>query len=301
MKLKLMNKGRASVSAILILLIIASFGLLAGCGGDSGQTGETTAGAEGETGTAATEATEAKATDGEIKEAYAAYEIFLTDNASAIEQYENCPAVEYSMGKDKAVSFCDIDGNGIPELFAMMYSTESAGERGLLNIYTFSGGQVREVPYTIDRQENFDGGDKKAADYNVVAGGYCDYAAYTGKDGSLYIFSGSYNESSYSYLNRYTVGPGAALTAADQLYWAEVYDADGPHSEYRDNGADVPESDLTEKRDAAFSDLEQMIICGAGTYEGVYNNQIPLWTNLDETTPLNMSCQDAIAFVKEQQ
>ena len=279
--------------------------VITGCGGSSeesaDQAAEETAAEE-----TTVEETKAKAADPtEVKDAFSAYLKYLEDNAADIEAYEQSDtASQFSSGKDRPVSFFDLDGNGVPEMFVMKIDRggqDSMGGTATMSIQTFENGRLQEVPYNI-RLGSSDSG--VIADINVIAGGFCEYAVYSGKDGQIYLYNTTNNESTYSCL---TIAKavdseiGCDLETAAQITGEEHPDYEGADSDrFTENGKELTAEEAKSKLNEAFSQIDKMSIYGASTFDGEYSTDISLWKQLDPDKALNMTCQSAIAYAGEQ-
>lgn len=149
-----------------------------------------------------------------------AYRDVLQEHQTWIETYE----YRYSEYEEPTPSAAlgDVTGDGVPELFFMEIQGEEY-ESGLLHVYTYSGGEAREleVPYTrMDLQGPSDMDDVFA---DVAAASGTTYAIFISKKGRLVICSTIADEGSELSTCEYTAGDtsGDDLTFAGE-HWDEV-------------------------------------------------------------------------------
>lgn len=145
-----------------------------------------------------------------------AYRDVLQEHQTWIETYE----YRFSEYEEPTPSTAlgDVTGDGVPELFFMEIQGEEY-ESGLLHVYTYSGGEARElvVPYTrMDLQGPSDMDDVFT---DMAAASGTTYAIFISKKGRLVICSTIADEGSELSTCEYTAGDD--LTFAGE-HWDEV-------------------------------------------------------------------------------
>ena len=250
------------------LCIVAMVFCLAGCAKEKKED-NTSSGSE------STQENDSK--DVDLTDAYQAYLSVIEENSEAIENYNWQREVSSDVKNiQRQVSLCDINGDGIPELFIMMAKSKY---EATLHIYTYAEGAAKELSYTVD--------DSEAPLSDVEAGAGVNYVVYTGTDGNLYIYHTSGSESITYCLNTYDVD-GTTLKQTTML--KNVY---GPSEDDTDEISDVYYQD-DKKMDSskgkssfkkAFKKMDDVII-----YSGY--DETSIWSRFDTDQAKCMSLDD---------
>ncbi|MBQ6582547.1 MAG: hypothetical protein IJH77_01830 [Mogibacterium sp.] len=218
------------------------------------------------------------------EEAMALYAAVLEENREAILAYDWQSEIntEYNdMDPPRPVAFCDITGDGIPELF---YMESPSPYMANLHICTVAEGKVRELFYPFDENET-------GLMSDVAAGGGNEYVLYTGKDGKFYLYYVSNNETSvYAiYCDELRNGQIQCVSKALNVM-SPVFDENNAFEEmeniYYVNDEEVDASEGTAAFDNAFGQLDQVIL-----YSGYDNGAV--WKKIDPESALAMTYADA--------
>ncbi len=230
---------------------------------------------------------EAEVTAGvSAEEAYKLYAGVLEANKDAILAYDwqkEISADYEVMDPARPVAFCDLNNDGIPELF---YMTADSQYEAFLHITTIVNGSVRDMIYPFDENET-----GKLSD--AAAGGGNEYLLYTGKDGNLYMYYVSSNETSIYAIYAVQMKNGQLMRVSKGLnVMSPVYDDDGMMQDemeniYYVNDSEVSSSEGTAAFEEAFDQMDQVIL-----YSGYDSGAV--WKNVKNAEALCTTYEDAL-------
>lgn len=228
---------------------------------------------------------------------FAAYGKLLSDNEAAIRAYhwQNGNS-EYGAKPLKPVAFCDINGDGVPELFVMM-CTETVREKlgdesAELCIYTYKEGEVCELPYdlAIDRISY-----NHIASYNAADTG--QYLIYKGKGNHLNMYAMySGGPSEHYYIFAFEVDPECNLILKQSLKNYYSTESGTTEDRYYKDGNEIKDGNSSVFT-AGFKDFDKAII---GDLSHNDSSITTLTNQFSENDMLSMSYDDAIAYCESQ-
>lgn len=225
---------------------------------------------------------------------FAAYSKLLSDNEDSIRAYhwQNGNS-EYGAKPLKPVAFCDINNDGVPELFVMMCTQavrEKLGDESAeLCIYTCRDGEVRELAYDIpiDRISY-----NHIASYNVADTG--QYLIYKGKGNHLNMYAMySGGPSEHYYIFTFDVDADCNLTLAQSLKNYYSPESGTIEDKYYKDGKEIKDDSIFT---AGFKDFEKPII---GDLSHNDTSISTLTNQFSESDMLSMSYEDAVAYCED--
>ena len=250
------------------LCIVAMVICMAGC---SKEDSKETSSAE----SSSVEESQNKTTD--LTETYAAYQNLLEEKKDAIQGYSWQRAVSSDVKYiQRPVALCDINGDGIPELFCMMAEEKY---QAVLRIYTYENDQVKEMTYTLD--------DSDEPLWDVEAGAGVNYVVYADNDGNLYIYHTSGSDSITYCVNTYQA-KGSTLKATGTLknvYGPSEDNSDEISDVYYLNGKKIGNSQGKLRFQNVFKKMESVIL-----YSGY--DETSIWSRFDTEKAKCMSLTD---------
>lgn len=220
-----------------------------------------------------------KETNVDLSDVYAAYEVQVQNDKDSIDGYNWQRDVSSDLVKIKRqTALCDIDGDGVPELFLMEASNKYEAS---LHIYRYQDGAVSEMEYPMDSDE------KALTDVQAAAG--VNYVVFTRKSGEFCIYHTKGDESITYCLNTYRVKDGKfeLLSRVDNVYGPSADHEDEISDVYHRNGKKISETVGKTLFRKAFKDIDQAIL-----YSGYDDTSI--WSCFDTESALSMSSDDMI-------
>lgn len=215
----------------------------------------------------------------DLSDVYAAYEVQVQNDKDNIDSYNWQRDVSSDLVKIKRqTALCDIDGDGVPELFLMeAFSKYEAS----LHIYRYKDGVVSEMEYPMDSDE------KALTDVQAAAG--VNYVVFTRKSGEFCIYHTKGDESITYCLNTYRVKDEKIelLSRVDNVYGPSADKEDEISDVYHRNGKKIGETMGKTLFRKAFKDIDQAIL-----YSGYDDTSI--WSCFDTESALSMSSDDMI-------
>lgn len=215
----------------------------------------------------------------DLSDVYAAYEVQVQNDKDNIDSYNWQRDVSSDLVKIKRqTALCDIDGDGVPELFLMEASSKYEAS---LHIYRYKDGVVSEMEYPMDSDE------KALTDVQAAAG--VNYVVFTRKSGEFCIYHTKGDESITYCLNTYRVKDEKIelLSRVDNVYGPSADKEDEISDEYHRNGKKIGETMGKTLFRKAFKDIDQAIL-----YSGYDDTSI--WSCFDTESALSMSSDDMI-------
>ena len=230
--------------------------------------------------------------------AFAAYSKLLSDNEDSIRAYhwQNGNS-EYGAKPLKPVSFCDINADGVPELFVMMETKEVKEHFGVdaveLCIYTYKNGELQEIPYYFSNDR---------LSYNHIVAYFVadagNYVIYKGKDNRLNMYAKYGDASQNYYIFTFDVGADCNLTLTQTLKNHYSNETGTTEDIYYKDGEEISYDEGVSLFRAGFKDFEKPIIADLHDYN---DSDISTLTNqFSESDLLSMSYEDAIAYCESQ-
>ena len=227
--------------------------------------------------------------------AFAAYSKLLSDNEDSIRAYhwQNGNS-EYGAKPLKPVAFCDINDDGVPELFVMMCTQvvrDALGDESAeLCIYTYRDGAVSELAYDIpiDRISY-----NHIASYNVADTG--QYLIYKGKGNHLNMYAMySGGPSEHYYIFTFDVDADCNLTLAQSLKNYYSPESGTIEDKYYKDGNEIKDGSIFT---AGFKDFEKPII---GDLSHNDMSISTLTNQFSESDMLSKSYDDALVYCESQ-
>lgn len=224
---------------------------------------------------------------------YEAYTKVLNDNETGIRNYnwQTDSSGTYTI-INKSLALCDIDNNGIPELF--FFTADSNYCYAELNVYTYINGAAMKLNYTYSDSATYQSGGKASAFYDANAASGTKYVIYKSKTaGHMYIYASIGDETQFYRINEYELKGGNRLEEVDELANDYSYAADCPESErdkFRQNGSSISSDDFAVKFEKALSSLgEPIIYCG--------HDDTSIWKRFNTSDALAMSYDEMKAYL----
>lgn len=217
--------------------------------------------------------------DIDLSDVYAAYEVQVQNDKDSIDSYNWQRDVSSDLVKIKRqTALCDIDGDGVPELFLMEADNKYQAS---LHIYRYKDGAVSEMEYPMDSDE------KALTDVQAAAG--VNYVVFTRKSGEFCIYHTRGDESITYCLNTYRVKDGKVelLSRVDNVYGPSEENEDEISDVYHRNGKKISETVGKTLFRKSFKDIDQAIL-----YSGYDDTSI--WSCFDTESALSMSSDDMI-------
>lgn len=217
--------------------------------------------------------------DIDLSDVYAAYEVQVQNDKDSIDSYNWQRDVSSDLVKIKRqTALCDIDGDGVPELFLMEADNKYQAS---LHIYRYKDGVVSEMEYPMDSDE------KALTDVQAAAG--VNYVVFTRKSGEFCIYHTRGDESITYCLNTYRVKDGKVelLSRVDNVYGPSEENEDEISDVYHRNGKKISETVGKTLFRKSFKDIDQAIL-----YSGYDDTSI--WSCFDTESALSMSSDDMI-------
>lgn len=216
---------------------------------------------------------------------YEAYAQVIADNEAGIRNYnwQTDSSGTYTI-INKSLALCDIDNNGIPELF--FFTADSNYCYAELNVYTYINGAALKLNYTYSDSATYQSGGKASAFYDANAASGTKYVIYKSKEaGHMYIYASIGDETQFYRVNEYELKDGNRLEEVNELANDYSYAADCPESErdkFRQNGSSISSDDFAVKFEKALSSLgEPIIYCG--------HDDTSIWKRFNTSDALAMS------------
>lgn len=216
---------------------------------------------------------------------YEAYMKVLDDKETGIRNYnwQTDSSGTYTI-INKSLALCDIDNNGIPELF--FFTADSNYCYAELNVYTYINGAALKLNYTYSDSATYQSGGKASAFYDANAASGTKYVVYKSKTaGHMYIYASIGDETQFYRINEYELRGGNRLEEVDELANDYSYAADCPEGErdkFRQNGSSISSDDFAVKFEKALSSLgEPIIYCG--------HDDTSIWKRFNISDALAMS------------
>ena len=233
-------------------------------------------------------------------EAFSFYSEVLRDSESAIRSYDwqngNSPYKPNPEGL-KPVSFCDVNGDGIEELFLVRNSAEYPGVVAVLHVYSVIEGKppMEIVSSMGGRYENYSHDNRAFLQDHMAAAG-TDYVVYLGTDGNLYIF-GTAGSDFYKYwISVYKINEVGEAWQELNLDNSITYSDDHSetYDEYFIDGTLVDNEEGMKAFTDAFSKVDKVIL-----FSDLRNDKdVSLWKRFDKEDALQMSFDDAMNYVQ---
>mgnify|MGYP004722055457 FL=1 len=226
---------------------------------------------------------------------YEAYTKVLNDNETGIRNYNwQTDSSETYTIINKSIALCDIDNNGIPELF--FFTADSNYCYAELNVYTYINGTAVKLNYTYSDSATYQSGGKVSAFYDANAASGTKYVIYKSKEaGHMYIYASIGDETQFYRVNEYELKDGNRLEEVDELANDYSYAADCPESErdkFRQNGSSISSDDFAVKFEKALSSLgEPIIYCG--------HDDTSIWKRFNTSDALAMSYDEMKAYLSK--
>ena len=269
------------VSCMIVAVMVMS---LSGCtGGESGSDQENVV----------PSAAEAEQSKPDTAGCYEAYTKVLNDNETGIRNYnwQTDSSGTYTI-INKSLALCDIDNNGIPELF--FFTADSNYCYAELNVYTYINGAAMKLNYTYSDSATYQSGGKASAFYDANAASGTKYVVYKSKTaGHMYIYASIGDETQFYRINEYELKGGNRLEEVDELANDYSYAADCPESErdkFRQNGSSISSDDFAVKFEKALSSLgDPIIYCG--------HDDTSIWKRFNTSDALAMSYDEMKAYL----
>lgn len=218
-------------------------------------------------------------TEVDLSDVYAAYAVQVQNDKESIDNYDWQRDVSSDLVKiQRQTALCDIDGDGVPELFLMEASDKYEAS---LHIYRYDNGEVSEMDYTVDSDE------KALTDVQAAAG--VNYVVFTRKTGEFCIYHTRGDESITYCLNTYRVKDGKIefLSRVDNVYGPSKDNPDEISDVYHRNGKKISEKMGKTLFRKAFKDIDQAIL-----FSGYDDTSI--WSCFDTESALSMSSEKMI-------
>ncbi len=269
------------VSCMIVAVMVMS---LSGCTG--GGTGS-------DQGNTAPSAAASEQSTSDTAGCYEAYSQVISANESGIRNYnwQTDSSGTYTI-INKSLALCDIDNNGIPELF--FFTADSNYCYAELNVYTYINGAAMKLNYTYSDSATYQSGGKAAAFYDANAASGTKYVIYKSKTaGHMYIYASIGDETQFYRINEYELKGGNRLEEVDELANDYSYAADCPESErdkFRQNGSSISSDDFAVKFEKALSSLgDPIIYCG--------HDDTSIWKRFNTSDALAMSYDEMKAYL----
>ena len=240
-------------------------------------------------------AAEAEQNKSDTAGCYEAYTKVLNDNETGIRNYNwQTDSSETYTIINKSIALCDIDNNGIPELF--FFTADSNYCYAELNVYTYINGTAVKLNYTYSDSATYQSGGKAAAFYDANAASGTKYVFYKSKTaGHIYIYASIGDETQFYRVNEYELKGGNRLEEVDELANDYSYAADCPESErdkFRQNGSSISSDDFAVKFEKALSSLgEPIIYCG--------HDDTSIWKRFNTSDVLAMSYDEMKSYLSK--
>ncbi len=292
---KAINIGvRRSVYLALLCLTMAAVAFaMAGCSsGEDKSAGEEPA-AQEETADGG-----ADVGSGESSGIWDGYTEYLEANRARIEEFEE-KMIGYDPGERESVSFCDIDGDGLPEMFVFATGEDEDVISNQMTILTWRGGAVEKLYYGV-------GLDGEPLRQGWAGGEGHDVAVYLGGEGNLYMTSWDDGYQSTCVSDMFTVNSEGKLEEKEDLVNVTVNDPDVPPSDiYYVDDRETPASEAAPLFTAHFSDVKDVIFCfghrvdeATGEYDKGYGD-LSLWDHIRPGQSRGMTCEEALAYLED--
>lgn len=228
----------------------------------------------------------------EIATSYSVYAEVLTANETAIRDYKwQYECDRYGDRVDRQTSLCDINGDGMEELFFMSVKNNaySAG----LDIYTCVDGQAKEMSYAVNDRGSDVYGDKQF--YDVAVGSGVQYVIYTVSDkdnGFILYYNDPGDETAGYRLHEYEVDANGQITEINVIELENRMDMDGTGGSENcwKNGETITKEQFETELQSAAERLETVIL-----YSG--SGETKVWYQFSAADPISKSYDDMITFL----